>query len=94
MPAQKKKPANISVCSMADLFEEWVPDEWIKEVLAACAAAPWHNYMFLTKNPERYPRTAEAYGNLKMSGSGQVSQNRRTWIKSYNCLRISSFPLL
>lgn len=65
MPAQKKKPANISVCSMADLFEEWVPDEWIKEVLAACAAAPWHNYMFLTKNPERYPRTAEAYGNLE-----------------------------
>ena len=65
MPAQKKKPANIFVCSMADLFGEWVPDEWIKEVLTACAAAPWHNYMFLTKNPERYPKTAETYGNLE-----------------------------
>lgn len=56
MPEQKKKPANIFVCSMADLFGEWVPDEWISEVLVASAAAPWHNYLFLTKNPERYPR--------------------------------------
>ena len=54
MPAQKKKPANIFVCSMADLFGEWVPDSWIKEVFEACAAAPWHNYLFLTKNPKRY----------------------------------------
>ena len=29
MPAQKKKPANIFVCSMADLFGEWVPESWI-----------------------------------------------------------------
>lgn len=54
MPAQKKKPANILVGSLADLFGEWIPEEWIKEVLEACTAAPWHNYMFLTKNPERY----------------------------------------
>ncbi|MDR1630076.1 MAG: phage Gp37/Gp68 family protein [Oscillospiraceae bacterium] len=54
MPAQKKKPANIFVGSMADVFGEWVPDEWIKEVFSACAAAPWHNYLFLTKNPARF----------------------------------------
>jgi protein gp37 len=39
---------------MADLFGEWVPDEWIEEVFKACAAAPRHRYMFLTKNPKRY----------------------------------------
>jgi len=49
-----KKPRNIFVCSMADLFGAWVPDEWIVDVFAACAAAPWHNYLFLTKNPARY----------------------------------------
>lgn len=54
MPAQKKKPANIFVCSMADLFGEWVPDEWIRRVFEACQAAPQHNYLFLTKNPQRY----------------------------------------
>lgn len=50
----KKKTRNIFVCSMADLFGKWVPDDWITEVFAACKAAPQHNYMFLTKNPERY----------------------------------------
>ena len=52
-PAEKKKPANIFVCSMSDLFGEWVPDEWIRRVFDACDAAPWHNYLFLTKNPQR-----------------------------------------
>lgn len=49
-----KKGRNIFVCSMADLFGDWVPDEWIREVFEACWKAPQHNYLFLTKNPERY----------------------------------------
>lgn len=49
-----KKGRNIFVCSMADLFGEWVPDEWIAEVFDACKKAPQHNYLFLTKNPKRY----------------------------------------
>ena len=53
-PQKWKKPRNIFVCSMADLFGEWVPDEWIREVIAACDAAPQHRYLFLTKNPARY----------------------------------------
>ena len=51
-PLRIKKPQNIFVCSMADLFGEWVPDEWIKAVFEACAKAPWHRYLFLTKNPK------------------------------------------
>ena len=53
-PQKWKKPRNIFVCSMADLFGDWVPDEWIREVVAACDAAPQHRYLFLTKNPSRY----------------------------------------
>lgn len=49
-----KKGRNIFVCSMADLFGSWVPDEWIKDVFAACEKEPQHNYLFLTKNPGRY----------------------------------------
>ena len=49
-----KKGRNIFVCSMADLFGEWVPDKWIYEVFEACNNAPQHNYLFLTKNPARY----------------------------------------
>ena len=59
MPAQKKKPAKIFVCSMADLFGDWIPDEWIAKVFEACNEAPWHTYMFLTKNPRRYMDLAE-----------------------------------
>lgn len=49
-----KKGRNIFVCSMADLFGDWVPDSWIEEVFQACEKAPQHNYLFLTKNVERY----------------------------------------
>lgn len=53
-PSRKKKGISIFVCSMADLFGEWVPDEWIKKVFDACKRAPQHKYIFLTKNPGRY----------------------------------------
>lgn len=53
-PKNWKKPRNIFVCSMADLFGEWVPDEWIQEIFEACDEASQHRYMFLTKNPGRY----------------------------------------
>lgn len=49
-----KKGRNIFVCSMADLFGDWVPDSWIEEILKACMVSPQHNYLFLTKNPKRY----------------------------------------
>ena len=51
---EKKAGRTIFVCSMADLFGSWVPDEWIEEVFAACEKAPQHRYLFLTKNPQRY----------------------------------------
>lgn len=64
-PQGTKKPQNIFVCSMADLFGDWVEDSWIEEVFAACAKAPQHRYMFLTKNPRRYLNLANA-GKLPM----------------------------
>ena len=39
-PERKTKPQTIFVCSMADLFGAWVPDEWIEEVFEACKKAP------------------------------------------------------
>lgn len=53
-PLKWRKPRNIFVCSMADLFGDWVPDKWIEQVFEACEAAPQHRYLFLTKNPKRY----------------------------------------
>lgn len=65
-----KNSRNIFVCSMADLFGSWVPDEWIEEVFAACAKAPQHNYLFLTKNPKRY---------LDLEESGKLPHDDNMW---------------
>ena len=53
-PQRIKEPQNIFVYSMADLFGDWVPNEWIKAVFEACEKAPQHRYLFLTKNSVRY----------------------------------------
>ena len=59
-PQKWKKPRNIFVCSMADLFGDWVPGEWINQIFEACEKAPQHRYLFLTKNPARLCKMASA----------------------------------
>lgn len=49
-----KKPSNIFVGSMCDLFGEWINKEWIQQILMTCEQNPQHTYIFLTKNPRRY----------------------------------------
>lgn len=44
----------VFLCSMADLWGNWVPEKWIKAVLKSCADAPQWQFMALTKNPARY----------------------------------------
>jgi protein gp37 len=46
-----RKPQNIFVCSMADLFGNWVPQSWVDEIMDSCCNALQHKYLFLTKNP-------------------------------------------
>ena len=44
---------NIFVGAMADLVGDWVPAEWILDIIAKAEQVPKHNYLFLTKNPRR-----------------------------------------
>ena len=44
----------VFVCSMADLYGRWVPDEWIAQVHESMNASPWWEYLLLTKFPSRY----------------------------------------
>jgi len=75
-PQRVKKPQTIFVCSMADLFGEWVPDGWIEQVFQACYQAPWHRYLFLTKNPGRY---AEAVDYLENRVPDYVEDLTEMW---------------
>lgn len=70
---KNKSARTIFVCSMADLFGDWVPEQWIDDVFAACAEAPQHRYLFLTKNPKRYIELAE---------KGKLPTNDNMWYGS------------
>jgi protein gp37 len=39
----------IFVCSMTDLFGDWIPDEWIDKIFAYMALAHQHTFQVLTK---------------------------------------------
>jgi protein gp37 len=45
---------NVFLCSMGELWGEWIPDTWIRWVLDICKQNPQWNFLSLTKNPERY----------------------------------------
>ncbi len=97
-PQHWKKPRTIFVCSMADLFGNWVPDEWIEDVFAACEKAPQHRYLFLTKNPSRYDKLA-LLGKLPTSdnywyGSTITNTDDPFWCSGSHNTFISVEPIL
>lgn len=55
-PLKLKKPSTIFVCSMADLFGEWIPNDWLGVVFKVIEKCPQHTFLFLTKNGARLAR--------------------------------------
>lgn len=51
-PLHWRKPREVFVCSMSDLFHPTVPFEFIAAVFGVMAATPRHRYQVLTKRPE------------------------------------------
>ncbi|WP_229685840.1 DUF5131 family protein [Longimycelium tulufanense] len=52
-PLHWRTPRRVFVNSLADLFHDEVPDEYIARVFAVMAATPQHTYQILTKRPAR-----------------------------------------
>ena len=89
-----KKPKVIFVGSMTDLFAEYIPKEWITDVLNACRAAPQHTYLFLTKNPWGYDyRLDGATRNMHFGVSVTNNQQLNTAFAS-NSSWLSIEPIL
>lgn len=95
-----KQGRNIFVCSMADLFGKWVPDSWIEEVFKACEKAPQHNYLFLTKNPNRYVELinntdffVKTKSNMWFGYSFTGKESKQWWNPDYNIF-VSVEPIL
>lgn len=53
LPKQKGWHRRVFVCSMADLFGDWVPGEHIKQILNAAENGQDWEFLYLTKNPAR-----------------------------------------
>lgn len=52
-PSLWRKPRNIFVCSMGDIFHESVEFEWVEEIFEVMRAHNQHTYFLLTKRPNR-----------------------------------------
>jgi len=82
-PLRVKKPAIIGVSFSGDMWGEWVPEEWIDEVINICEQAHWHRFLFLTKNPTRYFESGipeNCWCGTSVSGghfAGHYSENLR-----------------
>lgn len=74
-PLHWKKPRMIFVCSMTDLFADFVPDEWIDKVFAVMALCPQHTFQVLTKRAARM----RAYCNGRSIVGAWKSPHSKFW---------------
>jgi protein gp37 len=97
-PRIEKTPRRIFVGSMADMFGDWTPDEWLAAVFRSCYEAPWHKYMFLTKNPARYTELAMSgllpRGDNYWFGTTVTTEDDPYWFSSAHRTFVSIEPIL
>ena len=60
-PGRWKKPRQIFVCSMSDLFHGAVPFDYIGKVFGTIAEAKQHTFQVLTKRPDRMGEFLEGW---------------------------------
>lgn len=79
-PLRMRKPSRIFVCSMGDLFHEDVPDTFILRVAQVMYDAHWHQFLMLTKRPDRmkqfWERVWEGDARELFLGSGHLTSGR------------------
>ena len=51
-PMKLKRPSKIFVCSMGELFGNWVRKDWVEEVFNSIQQSPQHIFQILTKYPQ------------------------------------------
>ena len=67
-PLRWRKPSRVFVVSMGDLFHEDVPDQYIDDVFSIMAWADRHEFMVLTKRPERMREWVTEWANHRELG--------------------------
>lgn len=62
-PLRWTRARMVFVCSMTDLFADFVEDEWLEKVFAVMALSPRHTFQVLTKRPERMLEFSQDHRN-------------------------------
>lgn len=78
-PKKWRKPRNIFVCSMSDLFHKDVPYEFVDKVIQVIKDTPQHRYQLLTKRAERmkdYFMTREVPKNVWVGVTVEVQTSK------------------
>lgn len=96
--AKIKKPSRIFVGSTHELFGNWIPSWWIRDILISVKRYPQHTFIFLTKNPKRYVGF-EFPENCWLGVTITGKENNQSWVYGYtsgmgNKRFISFEPLL
>ena len=78
-PKKWRKPRNIFVCSMSDLFHRDVPFDFVDKVMQVIKDTPQHRYQLLTKRAERmkdYFMTREVPKNVWVGVTVEVQTSK------------------
>lgn len=85
-PLRWKTPRMIFTCSMADLFHERVPVEFVRQVFETMQVANWHTFQVLTKRARRLVELAPDLPWPSNVWVG-VSVERKDYLWRIDCLR-------
>lgn len=92
-----KMGQNIFVGAMGDLFGDFIPESWIRDVFECCEAHPKNNYLFLTKNVQRYADVPLMKGDNAFYGTSITTEEdvyRYNFLPAFGNRFISIEPLL
>ena len=84
VPLYRKKSTTYFVCSMADLFHDDVPFEFIDAIFTTMALTPQHTYQILTKRPERMREYFKTFDGPKLEKIAQSMLVRNLEFGSYS----------
>ena len=55
-PMHPVKRKGIFVCDMGELFGDWLPNEWVEQIMTTIKLCPYHRFYLLTKQPQNLPQ--------------------------------------
>ncbi len=83
-PLRWKQPRPIFVCSMTDLFADFVSDEMIDDIFAVMALTPQHTYQVLTKRAARMRAYVTALAEGQRRLAVDLVQFQRAYGSAFN----------